>query len=563
MKKRIRTLMALLCTAAISVSALAGCGSSGGEENESQQTEENTASAETTVYNLKADPDVDDSVTSSKDTLVIAAESDPGSADIHNSTTYSYVRVYATNTLMSQEYDENGSVQVVTGPESLATDYTIDEDGMGITFNIREGVTFQNGYPMTASDVVFSIKLYSDLSYFAYVDSEGVTAVDDYTVYVPFKTYDANALYSIGIGIPVYSEQYYNEMGCATDENALAEFYSSSLIGTGPYKITEWVSGDYVQYEAYEDYFAGTPKIPNLRVRFIQDASVAFMELQSGGVDIIAGSKGANWADVRDVMDGKYEGITCMQESGGELVSIMMNCSGALSDLNLRKAIATCMDRSVTVEGAYEGAETVAYTMVASNLPGVVDFTDSYPYEYDEEKAKEYLAEAGYEEGELTLKAIIGAGDTQRGAIAEILGSYMESIGVTLEIVSVDIATYADYIANQPQDWDIAVRSFKNSLDSGVISPHGFWTTSVPDNCHAEDQDTYAEMMDLATTMSQTLDADERNATFEELQNFYMNDCLYSIPVAEGYTYTVFNSDLKNWSKSGNDVWSVAFAYFE
>ena len=142
----------------------------------------------------------------------------------------------------------------VVGEESLASEYSFDDDDMGLTFTIRDGVTFSNGYELTAEDVAFSIRLCSDQSYYQMVDFDNIET-DGNTIHIPFLQKDANALYNIGATIPIYSEQYYQEL------NNEAEFFSTSAVGTGPYKIVEWVGGDYLDLEANETYFAGAPII--------------------------------------------------------------------------------------------------------------------------------------------------------------------------------------------------------------------------------------------------------------------------------------------------------------
>lgn len=540
--------LAMVLAIAMCVMGITGCGgkSSTPESNEPNGTAEEAANA----AELEVDSSLD--VQTSKDTLTIAMPSDPGTIDMHYSTAYDYVAPFVINHLLIQQYDENNMVLPAVGDESLASEYAFDEDDMGITFTLRDGVKFSNGYEMTGEDVAFSIRLCSDQSYYTMVDFDGIEA-DGNTVHVPLLKKDANALYNIGATIPIYSEKYYEEL------NDEAEFFSTSAVGTGPYKIVEWVGGDYLDLEANESYFAGAPVIKNLRIRFITDASVAYMELQNGGVDIV---QQPNWTDVESVLSGSESGITCWEESSAYMLQLGMNCSGALSDLKLRQAVVYAINKEELAAGAFLGSGENSYCLVSESLPGTIDYADSWPYGYDPEKAKELLAEAGYEPGELTLTCIVGAGGGPRTDAAQMIGGYLEAIGITLEIKEVDIATYASTITDQPETWDFWLRNFGSGIGNAP-SAHDYFGQNVSMNCFIDKQDSSEEMLELASAMGETMDDAEREEVFAELQEYFLNDCLYTCPLVQQKTYTLVNSTLKNLTKCGQLYWNVKNAYFE
>lgn len=540
--------LAMVLAIAMCVMGITGCGgkSSTPESNEPNGTAEEAANA----AELEVDSSLD--AQTSKDTLTIAMPSDPGTIDMHYSTAYDYVAPFVINHLLIQQYDENNMVLPAVGDESLASEYAFDEDDMGITFTLREGVKFSNGYEMTGEDVAFSIRLCSDQSYYTMVDFDGIEA-DGNMVHVPLLKKDANALYNIGATIPIYSEKYYEEL------NDEAEFFSTSAVGTGPYKIVEWVGGDYLDLEANESYFAGAPVIKNLRIRFITDASVAYMELQNGGVDIV---QQPNWTDVESVLSGSESGITCWEESSAYMLQLGMNCSGALSDLKLRQAVVYAINKEELAEGAFLGSGENSYCLVSESLPGTIDYANSWPYSYDPEKAKELLAEAGYEPGALTLTCIVGAGGGPRTDAAQMIGGYLEAIGITLEIKEVDIATYASTITDQPETWDFWLRNFGSGIGNAP-SAHDYFGQNVSMNCFIDKQDSSEKMLELASTMGETMDDAEREEVFAELQEYFLNDCLYTCPLVQQKTYTLVNSTLKNLTKCGQLYWNVKNAYFE
>jgi peptide/nickel transport system substrate-binding protein len=514
------------------------------------------ASKAINLVKQKVNTKVGANIKSAKDTLVIAIPIDPGSMDLHYTMTYNYVNQYTVSTLLKQQYKPDGSVDYVCNDESLATAYKLDANNRGVTFTLRKGVTFHNGYPLTAKDVVFSIKRCEDLSYFKMCDFGNIKAVNNYSIYIPFKYVDANAIYNIGIDIPIYSEKYYTE---TVKDNKDAAFCSTAVMGTGPYKLVEWKSGDYVSFKAYNKYFAGKPKIKNLRVRFIKDASVAFMELQNGGVDIIAINP--NWIDVEHVLKGNNKGIDVWEEATAYTLTLGFNCSGPLSDLKLRQAVAYAVDKQALAEGGYQGSGVNTYSLVSMSLPGTINYKNNWPYPYNPKKAKELLSQAGYKPGELTLKIMVGAGDTLRTATAEAMGAYLKAVGINLKIVSVDIATYASIIAKQPEQWDMFIRNFGSGL-SIAPSAHAFFSENVVANCHIDKQDTASKMLDLATKMGATMDPKKRSVVYKELQDYYLHNCLYTYPIVQNKSYMLVNQKLKNVTRVGYDTWSVAFGYF-
>lgn len=544
-----------LTMAAVLVMGLTACGNSSDSENKrgSGEADTKTTAESAEVIDVKA-IDIDESLQekTSKDTITIAMPSDSGSVDMHYSTAYDYVQPFIMSKLMCQEYEDDGSIMPVINSESLAESYEYSEDNLQLTFKLREDVHFQNGNILTADDVIYSIRLCSDQSYFSMVDFDNIKAADDLTVEIPLLRVDANALYNIAVMIPIYNKQYCEEVGNE------AEFMSTSAVGTGPYKIVDWVSGDYLSLEANEEYFAGAPTIPNLTIRFMSDASVAFMEMQNGGVDII---QSPNWSDVEEVLNGNVSGISVWEEASSLALQLGMNCSGKLSDLKLRQCIAYAVDKESLVEGGYQGSGENTYSIVSKSLPGTKDYSDAWPYKYDPDKASELLKEAGYEPGQLELTCIVGAGDSLRTATAEIMGGYLETIGITLNIKEVDIATYATIIQNNPDEWDFFFRNYSSGL-ANAPSAHNFFNQNVLNDCHIQGQNTSEKMLSLAEQMGETLDEDARNEIFGELQDYYLNECLYTYPILQAKTYTLVNSELKNITKCGQVYWDMDNAYF-
>lgn len=168
----------------------------------------------------------------------------------------------------------------VTG--DLAESWEVSRDGLQIIFHLRKGVKWHDGYEFTADDVVFTYNTITNPKVpTAYGSNYGpvdrVIAIDKYTVKVTYKEPYAPALESWGMGIiPGHILE---------GKDVTEEKYNRNPIGTGPFKMKEWVTGQKIVLEAFDDYFEGRPRIDRYTARVIPDAATMFLELKFGGID--------------------------------------------------------------------------------------------------------------------------------------------------------------------------------------------------------------------------------------------------------------------------------------
>ncbi len=500
-------------------------------------------------------------ITSSKDTLVIAMNSDPGSFDVTYSINYSFLAPLMFNHLLVYRYDENGAIGAFVDEQSLATGYEVDEDGLGITFYLREGVKFSNGYDFTAEDAAFSLWHARSQSDLAMMDADNITVVDDYTLHVGLLRQDANAVYCIGGIANMYSKQYYDE--CGGEEND-AEFCSTLAVGTGPYKLVEWVSGDHVLFERNDDYFAGRPVLDYVNVRVISDPSVAFMALQNGEIDIIPDIL-TNWIDVSTVVNGMTTGITDYVEFNTTIAQLGFNCyeTSPLKDIAVRKAICYAIDRESIAEYVYEGAGRYITSLYAPASEGAKIY-DPWPYEYNPEMARQILADAGYEDGDIQLRIIVGTGDTLRTTAAELMIANLAEVGIELSIINIEVAAVASTITDDPSAWEIRYNNMSNGnfLQPNAISFFGTGGTGQIYD-HIDGQEGAEYSMQLADQINATADPEERAALYEEFQDYYIENCMFTLPLVQVVQHTLVNSSLRNFSRTHYLNLDVAFAYFE
>ncbi len=291
--------------------------------------------------------------TSSKDTLVIRLNEDNGTLDTVTGGSYNengIVYSLTGSTLVTEGLTDDGNVDFICCKYTLASSYKWDDDYLGITFYIRDDAKFHDGSPVTVSDVIFSLKRYEELGRYNYIDWANIKEVEGNGMYVPLLQERATLMQLFGRLIHIFSEKLYKE---AEANNQLSQFFYACKGVSGMYEITEWVPGDHITMVADPNFFGGAPKINNLIIRFISDQTVAMMELETGGVDLIYEPA---WNDVKKVLAGQYgDTISGFRDTQTLAMGLGFNMAGPLVDENLRLAIAHGVDWDSAVKGAYDG----------------------------------------------------------------------------------------------------------------------------------------------------------------------------------------------------------------
>jgi len=167
----------------------------------------------------------------------------------------------------------------------LAESWDISPDGLTITFHLRTGVKWHDGKPFTADDVIFTYEtVINPKTPTPYATNYGpvktVKALDAHTVRVVYSEPYAPALESWGMGILPKHLLEGKDIGKSELNRA--------PVGTGPYRLKEWVTGQKIVLEAYDDYFEGRPNIDRIVIRIIPDMATMFLELKFGGIDLMS-----------------------------------------------------------------------------------------------------------------------------------------------------------------------------------------------------------------------------------------------------------------------------------
>lgn len=416
----------------------------------------------------------------------------------------------------------------------LATEYSISEDGLTWTFQLREGVTFQNGDPLTAQDVVYSYERCFDNAYMQEkveaIDS--VTAPDDSTVEMHLK-YQFSPLMEKIAAIGIVSQSFAE---ANMDDQGLLGF---NACGTGAYSVKEAIPDVSITLEAYSGYWGGEASIKTLNFEQITDETTAVTAFEAGEIDVMS-IPSANWAQISE--SGQYNTDS---RPSNHVVYLIFNTEAAPFDnRELRQAISYAINREDIIAVAADGLADPATSLATSYMLGYTE--DHMTYEYDPEKAKELLAEAGYPDG-----LDIGSMKTMSGSyfekVMQVVQSQLAEIGITSTIEGMDgnslvedcitgNFTLADMGQNLSLDYDFLKTYFNEEYINGLNMAR------VSDS----------QIQELFEQGASTTDREERLAIYQEIEDLTQELCAY-VPLYNLQTTTAWNKDL-NYTPSVTGV---------
>ncbi|MEJ2201834.1 MAG: peptide-binding protein, partial [Desulfuromonadaceae bacterium] len=276
----------------------------------------------------------------------------------------------------------------------LAESWEISPDNLTITFHLRRGVSWHDGAPFTSADVLHTYRVYTDpktpTSYAeAYRQVAQAEAPDPYTFRVTYDKPYAPALGSWGVAI---MPKHLLEKTEVTRSPL-----SRHPIGTGPFKFVQWKPGETLVLEANPDYFEGRPYIRRVVYRVIPDLSTQFLELQSGGLDFMRLTP-IQYKTQTDTLAFRRRFNKFRYLAFG-YTYLGYNLKRPLfQDKRVRQAMAYAIDKQELIDGVLLGLGQVATGPYKPDTWVYNPKVRRYPY--NKEKARELLAEVGWQDGD-------------------------------------------------------------------------------------------------------------------------------------------------------------------
>ena len=357
-----------------------------------------------------------------KGTLIVALESLGGqSMDPiqEGRPTNAHIQAPVFDSLLGYNYEKGGVGQ------GVATSWVLSDDGLSWTFHLRKDVKWHNGDLLTAHDVKFSLERTMSKGSLSSRRAQlrrnvtKIEVVDDYTVRIMLKEKFPAAIEFLSGPVSIYPSDYYAEAG--------PEGMGLKPVGTGPYKVVDVTPGQHFvleKYEGYHDSPKGQPTIGKVDIRTIPDVNTQIAELFSGTLDMI-------WQVPSDQSE-KLEQMgqfTVANESTMRVGYLAMDAAGRsgegpFTDVRVRQAVNHAINREELVEALLKGKSQVISTPCFPSQFGC-DVDAAVSYDYDPEKAKALLAEAGYPDGFTT--DFYAYRDRE---YAEAISSYLNAVGI-------------------------------------------------------------------------------------------------------------------------------------
>lgn len=308
----------------------------------------------------------------------------------------------ASDTIVSKIF--SGLVQYVPGTTDpmpdLAVAWEADAEGRVYTFYLREGITFHNGEEFTAEDVVFSWDRLGNPVYASarinfltdYVES--YVAVDDYTLQVtlkePFAPFITLMTYTCFKIVP---KDYVSssEVVGATAEEGVEKNWLDFPVGTGPWTLGTYVSGDSCVLEAYTAYWAGRPYLDEFRYKFTEEDDTIVQAWKAGQIDI-TGVPSQYWEDFNE----NYADALTTTAELATYWFFMNNTEWPFDSLAMRQAISCGFEKDSVLDSIFKGRFMPAHGPLPPGIFGFSqDLYDNYPWDYDADRAKQILDDAG------------------------------------------------------------------------------------------------------------------------------------------------------------------------
>lgn len=326
-------------------------------------------------------------------TLTLATNADP---TLNPWTPGAVVESNLINTLVFDQLVRYNKDDLTPAP-GLAASWEAAEDGLSWTFTLQGGVTWQDGEPFTADDVAFTfneVVLVDDLAAnnaSSFGPVERVEVVDETTVRFilsePFSSLPYYLAYYAGI-LPEHV------LGDAENPLSNATFNKQSPVGTGAFRVAEFVPGSFVRLERNPDYWGGEPKLAGIVFSIVPDPNTQLAQVLAGELDMVSVSNPALLAGVEN-----NPNLEVLEQSQNLYYFVALNQTDErFQDVRVRQALLYAIDRPAIIASVLKGYGEVATGPIAP-LQQALYNPDVPDYPFDPERARELLAEAGYTPG--------------------------------------------------------------------------------------------------------------------------------------------------------------------
>ncbi|MGI6784567.1 MAG: ABC transporter substrate-binding protein [Aminivibrio sp.] len=424
----------------------------------------------------------------------------------------------------------------------LAESYELADDNVTYTIKLRPGVKFHNGKILTAEDAAWSIDYCLKSGPYTLVRSKvpgykSVKVIDDLTFQIISEKPNPTLLNNLAMQVQIM---------CKDEVLAAGDKFGIEWVpcGVGPYIVTSYNPDTEIILEAFEDYYMGPAPIKNVNYKVLTDNNTITIAFESGELDLIVVPT-ASWARFKANPDyNTYLSPT----NHTSFFQINTTAGDALADKRVRQALSYAMDRETMIIAAYDEIAQPAYSMFnADSVFGgftveELEAAGIPTYQYDPDKAKSLLAEAGYPNG------------LDIGNILCITGSYWEKMSTVFQANLADIGVKVGI--EMGDSASTRARRYEQQYNLGTTgtnyTPEASYSYSYFKFLSDEDRAT-GERTELGLKNQILEDAyqkaltemnrEKRRAAYLEVMRI-MQDEMYSIPTFHKAIPYAYNKDL-------------------
>lgn len=356
----------------------------------------------------------------------------------------------------------------------LAESWEISPDATQFTFKLRKGVTWHDGQPFTSEDAKFSIELFKNpdsASPYApkYLDISEMQTPDPQTLII--KTSKPNAAMLDAMTF-VFMLPKHAIGTIAAKDLVKNTWWSTSPIGTGPFKWSKYIPDQYVELNANETYWRGRPKLDKLINRYFKEAGSALIALQRGEIQFVYVS-----ADEAEIVK-KDASLNLIPGPSQVINYLQFNLKDPrFADKRVRQAFMYAIDRTQIVDQLFKGSAVV--------VPCVFDNKQYVPqglndYKRDVNKAKQLLQEANWNaiKGE-PIEVLTYNTDQLSTDILVTIQQQLADVGITIKLRSVDVPTFNGLVSKAAPEFSVYYAGAANGADPDVTSIY-FLSTATP-----------------------------------------------------------------------------------
>lgn len=450
-----------------------------------------------------------------KDTLTLALESDPTNIDPRFGTDVNSARVYqlVSNSLIRKDPTANLIPDLAERWEN--------PDEKTYIFYLKQGVKFHDGTEFTAEDVKYTFDSILDPEMnspkaYAFEKIESIEIIDPYTVKFTLK--EVFSPFLIEMVQPIVPRQAAKALEGGK--------FTESLIGTGPFKLIEWVYDEYVAFEANADYFEGTSKVGKIVLKIIPDDTVRFLELKQGGVDLVQNAIPPDMVPIAK----ETKGLKVLEKESVVIYYLGFNLEDpVLQNVKVRQAMAYAIDRQALIEHLIKGQASLA-TGLLSPTNWAYD-PDVASYDYDVERAKALLDEAGYPDPdgdgpEPRLKLVYKTSTAPlRIRIGEVLQDQLKKVGIEItEIQTFEWAKFYDDVKSG--NFQIYTLRWVGITEPDIFHSI-FHSSMIPPNGRNRGRYSNVQIDELTDRGRRVIDVEERKKIYSEVQKILAEELPY------------------------------------